>query len=701
MMMASIGAMGQVTTTDSLAAGVDTTLTMGEVTVTGARVIHKIDRQVVLPTQTMVKNSTNGYDLLKKLMIPTIRVDEVNQAITSSQGGVQIRINDVVAEKEDILSLQPDEVVRVVFINNPGLRYHEDGLAAVINYVVKRRYAGYVGGVSTMQALTTGFNNTNAYFKYNHKKSEFTLGYRFSYRDYDHQRSTDLSTYLQPDGVERHINYIGYDNTMAYNDHSLRLGYNLAEPDKYTLNIRFDFGWLNRPYYGGIQRVEESGKADLLQYNRNSSFNNKPSLDIYYSLNMPHNQTLALNAVGTYINTDYSHRQRVYLFDQSLEKTIEGDILNDYSYKSKGKKYSLITEAIYTKNLNNGIGVSGGVNYAVSRTDNKYWGAINNVNTLLNSNNLYGFAEMQGKLGWLNYKLGIGANYISIVQQEVGFHKWTFRPELSVSTNAVKNMSFRFVSRVRPVVPSLSSLNEIRQQSSALQANDGNAGLEPYNNYSQLLSVSWDISLLSFVTQGAYQHSPKVIMTSIIAQQQPDGSYLYIWRPENQKKYDHLQWYASLTIHAIKDVLDIQGETVYTSYKTRGNSYAHNFDNWQYYLSMDLTLGKWNANYAFGNARKSLWGETINGGENISNLTVAYKANNFKVGLGCLLLGYAQGFKYTRETNSQYYKSAGYTTIKDNGNMVYVTFSYNFSRGRKYNSGQRLLENSDNESGVR
>ena len=45
----------------------------------------------------------------------------------------------------------PDEVTKVEFINVPGLKYGDSNLDAVINYQVRRRYAGYVGGVSTMQ----------------------------------------------------------------------------------------------------------------------------------------------------------------------------------------------------------------------------------------------------------------------------------------------------------------------------------------------------------------------------------------------------------------------------------------------------------------------------------------------------------------------------------------------------------------------
>lgn len=678
----------------------DSVLTLKEVTVSGARIINKNDRQIVFPTQTIIKHSTNGYDLLKKMMLPAITVDETNQSISSSAGSVQIRINDVKAEKEDLLSLQPDEVLRVEYIDNPGARYNEDGLAAVINYIVKRRYAGYVGGISTMQAFTTGFNNSYAYFKYNHRKSEFSLTYSLNYRDYDKRHSDDYSTFLLPDGTERHINYIGFNHAMAYNDHGLRLGYNLAEPDKYTFNVRFKFGWSNAPYRENIQKVEETGQADLLQYNRNTEKGQFPSLDLYYSLNLPHKQALAFNAVGTYIGSGYKYCQREYLFNESLDKTIAGNALHDYSYQTDGKKYSLISEAVYTKELRKKTSLSGGFNYNVSRTDNKYTGEINNTNTVLNSNNLYAFAQLQGQLGIFNYQLGAGANYISIKQDKDGFHKWTFRPQATISANAVRNINIRYTSRIQPQIPSLASLSEIRRQSNTLVAHDGNASLKPYNVYDNALRITWNTSLINLYTEGRYRHMPSATMNSILPQQQEDGSYLYIWKPENQRKYDEWTWKTFITLHVIKDVLDLHGGLLYEKDLSRGLTYSHNYDYWLYRLIADLTLGNWNFCYDFGNSSKALWGEDIDGGENTSCLDITYKCNHFKLGLGCILLGYAQGYNYTHETNSRYYKNSGFTKIKNNGNMIYLIFSYNFSHGRKYNPGNRILDNEDRDNGI-
>lgn len=115
----------------------------------------------------------------------------------------------------------------------------------------------------------------------------------------------------------------------------------------------------------------------------------------------------------------------------------------------------------------------------------------------------------------------------------------------------------------------------------------------------------------------------------------------------------------------------------------------------------NLYLGKWSASADFYTAPKSFFGESMSGGEKGSSLNVSYRHKGLRLGLGTILLGHAQGFVYDNFTDSRYYKSSGYTQIKDNGNMIYFTLSYNFSHGRKYKAGQRKLNNSDNDNGIR
>lgn len=243
------------------------------VTVEAARVVEKVDRQIIFPTKEQVKTASNGYDLLDNLSLPTIIVNRAERKVLSLKGGdVQIRINDVKASMQDVLALQPDEVTKVEFINVPGLKYGDSNLDAVINYQVRRRYAGYVSGVSTMQGTKAGFNNSDGYFKYNVKKSEFSLNYSFSYRSVEERSYESLGTYHLPTGETLHRNYLGYDSPFLYTTNNVQLGYNLSEPDKYTLNVRLNFYNHNSPVRGMNQLYQESGKANqYLQNNRKNA----------------------------------------------------------------------------------------------------------------------------------------------------------------------------------------------------------------------------------------------------------------------------------------------------------------------------------------------------------------------------------------------------------------------------------------------
>lgn len=684
--------------TDSIE--VDTTYTLGEVTVNGMRVINKVDRQVLLPTSTMKKHSSNGYDLLNKMTLNGIITNPERQEIRSLRGGgVQVRINDIKANQQDITALRPDEVVRVEYIDNPGVRYSDGSIDAVINFVVKRRYAGYVGGLGTMQAFTTGFNNSNAYFKYNYKKSEFCIYYNFSYRGYDERKVDSENTYFFPDGTQRQRQYLGYNTDFMYTTNTVQLGYNLAEPDKYTLNVSLYYNQNNTPKYGYNQLAKETSMPDLYIYNKKSKKMYIPSLDIYWSLNLPKKQNITANVVGTYIGTDYNNLSRNYLFSQSPEQSMQADPVNDYSYSTTGRKYSLISEAIYTKNFNREVFSAGG-EYTVSHTDNAYKGAVN-TDAVLNSNNLYLFAQLQGKLGVFNYQVGLGANYLAIHQGNIGFNKWTLRPQLSLSTKITDNLFVRYSGRMSQLAPSLSQLTDVRNQSDELNASDGNTGLKPYTGYSNSLTVSWTRPLFNFQLYGSWYYAPDIIMTSYIPELQDDGTYLLISKPENQKSFSRKSLTAYFTLHAIRDILDISLYGDYSNYSSRGLAYSHNYDAWRWGGSANLMLGRWNVSASFYTAPKSYFAESMGKGENQSNLSVSYKYKDLKVGLGVLLLGYPQGYDYVGKTDSKYLQSTSHTYIKDNGNMVYFTLSYNFSHGRKYQTERKKLHNSDNDNGIR
>lgn len=670
------------------------------VTVEAARVVEKVDRQIIFPTKEQVKTASNGYDLLDNLSLPTIIVNRAERKVLSLKGGdVQIRINDVKASMQDVLALQPDEVTKVEFINVPGLKYGDSNLDAVINYQVRRRYAGYVSGVSTMQGTKTGFNNSDGYFKYNVKKSEFSINYSFSYRSVKERSNESLGTYHLPTGETLHRNYLGYDSPFLYTINNVQLGYNLSEPDKYTLNVRLNFFNYNSPVRGMNQLYQESGKANQYLQNNRKMLEQIPSLDIYYSLNMPHNQNLALNLVGTYIGTDYQYRMREYTFNKSPEESVKSAPLTDYSYDATGRKRSLIGEGTYSKNWKQ-MALSVGGQYNISHTDNIYVGS-SNADTELKYSNLYLFTQLQGQQKWFSYQVGVGATRSSIHQGENGYSKWLFRPQVTLQAKASDRLSFKWSSKITSDIPSLSDLSELRQYSNSFEARDGNSGLKPFTGYNNTLSASWNIPLMSVYLEGNWTYYDKPIATSILPEKREDGSYLFVSKPENQKSHDYKHLLLTPKVHLIKDHLDLNLMCEYQNVKTKGLDYSHEFNYFRYGAEIRYMTGNWNIGYGAYKVEKSFWGEKTNGGEPTSNLAVTYSYKNWQFGVLGLFVFYPHGCVYKDELFNKYVQQKNKVRLADQGNMLVFAASFNFNHGRRYHTGNRKLNNSDRDNGIR
>ena len=670
------------------------------VTVEAARVVEKVDRQIIFPTKEQVKTASNGYDLLDNLSLPTIIVNRAERKVLSLKGGdVQIRINDVKASMQDVLALQPDEVTKVEFINVPGLKYGDSNLDAVINYQVRRRYAGYVSGVSTMQGTKAGFNNSDGYFKYNVKKSEFSINYSFSYRSVEERSYESLGTYHLPTGETLHRNYLGYDSPFLYTTNNVQLGYNLSEPDKYTLNVRLNFYNHNSPVRGMNQLYQESGKANQYLQNNRKMLEQIPSLDIYYSLNMPHDQNLALNLVGTYIGTDYQYRMREYTFNKSPDESVKNAPLTDYSYDATGRKRSLIGEGTYSKSWKQ-MALSVGGQYNISHTDNIYVGS-SNADTELKYSNLYLFTQLQGQQKWFSYQVGVGATRSSIHQGENGYSKWLFRPQVTLQAKASDHLSFKWSSKITSDIPSLSDLSELRQYSNSFEARDGNSGLKPFTGYNNTLSASWNIPLMSVYLEGNWTYYDKPIATSILPEKREDGSYLFVSKPKNQKNHDYKHLLLTPEVHLIKDHLDLNLMCEYQNVKTKGLDYSHEFNYFSYGAEIRYMTGNWNIGYGAYKVEKSFWGENTNGGEPTSNLAVTYSYKNWQFGVLGLFVFYPHGCVYKDELFNKYVQQKNKVRLADQGNMLVFAASFNFSHGRRYHTGSRKLNNSDRDNGIR
>ena len=299
-----------------------------EVTIQGSKIVQRVDWQTIYPTRQQLESSTNGYSLLSKLTLPHLRIDPVMHTITalSNLGSVQVRINNIVASKEDLLALDMKAVQHIDYIDNPGVRYGE-GIAYVVNIIVKEPVSGYDIGADLTNTLTVVNGDETVYGKFNYGKSELGANYSLDYQNFKGKEYEEQATYELDSGEKRSILRQQSDGQNKSLNHNIQLTYSLSDSNyvfQSKLSARRD-----------IQPHRSWSKFDSFE-DHYASRTSSPALDLYFHRDFRGHQSLTANAVGTYIKTD------------SYAEHNEG---GNYAYDVTGKTYSLWTEAIYENRL--------------------------------------------------------------------------------------------------------------------------------------------------------------------------------------------------------------------------------------------------------------------------------------------------------------------------------------------------------------
>ena len=150
---------------------------LDEVVISGSNITQKVDRMVVVPTATAMKNSYNPYDLMLNLAIPHLKVDALGKGLEANGGSVQTRINGIVATSTEVAALLPKEIVRIEFIEKSrGERYGDSSPGRCGGHHCPA--AAKTGGLVNIQATNAPhmlFSEDNVVAKFNHNKSQWGI----------------------------------------------------------------------------------------------------------------------------------------------------------------------------------------------------------------------------------------------------------------------------------------------------------------------------------------------------------------------------------------------------------------------------------------------------------------------------------------------------------------------------------------------
>lgn len=662
----------------------DESVDLEGVTVTASATTNRSDRKIIFLSENQVKASTNGVDLLQQLMLPKLQINPLFNEVKLPGGGeIQYRINGAKVEIQDITALKPAEIIRIEFHDNPGLRY--GNAEVVLDYIVHRPETGGSFGINLGDAVTSEWGNNFFNGKINHKKSEFSLNYGISHRNFYNMWRDNEEKFTFEDGSTLHRKEIGEPGHLELYWQHLNGTYSFQDDNKmFNATLRyFTNDERHMDYKGMLYNVANPADA-VYMIDNSSSKSHRPALDLYYQQNLKNDQTLVFNVVGTYNYTDNTR-----FYQESRDELLLTDVNNNVT----GKKYSLIGEGIYEKKIGvNRIG--GGLKHTQSWSDNDYKNG-HNYTTEMDQSETFLYGEFKGKVQKLDYTLGVGVTRSYYGQEgDESYDYYTFNPRIVLHYALPGNSFIRLRGDINNSSPSLSNLSAVEQTIDSLQIQRGNPALKNYLKYRTELTYELQKGIFYGNLWSTYEYQPKAIMDE---KRLENGKIIQTW--DNQRNWQRAAGRLTLRVGPVKDIVTLSVTGGVNHYISNGNTYKHDYTNWYTSMQLNAMYKKFTAGFIMETNWNWFYGETMNGGENIHILMFGYKHKDLSLTAG-MFNPFIDNYKQQSENWSEYasYKKSNY--IKESSRMLIFQLTYNFSFGRTFKAGQKRLNNTDDDSGV-
>ena len=657
----------------------DSALTLQEVHVKAARIITRNDGYIYFPSAKVKEAATNGYSLLGRIGIPHIRIDEIRHTITAlnNLGSVQLQLNGAKASQTEIISLDPKTILRIHFIDNPGLRYGED-IAYVINIVTRRTQTGYSLGTDLTNALITYSGHNTVYTNITRRNSEWGLNYDFGYQDARGGQSEELADYLLNNGTHNIVSRTSQDTRMREFNNTVQLKYSLTDSLNNIFQARLSNAFSHSPT-DLTHILVDDGTSSYLSLQKNSALSFNPSLDLYLSRRLGSQRSLTANLVVTHINTDENHYNN------------EG---GPYEFAVHGNVWSLLSEAIYETKLKP-FTLSAGYKGLLKYTYNHYTGDVL-ATTPINNGSAYLYVEAQGKLSKLNYSAGIGTSFLGYHQNEHRYNFWLFRPKVTISYQPIAPLTLKYGFVVSPFVSRLAMISNTAIRQGSREWSVGSPDLKPSYRIENFIDATLTLPRLTTNLNVMYWTNRNCNMA--LYTRSADDRFYYTQK--NQKGIDMLYCTAYAQYQIIPDKLSCFAAGYLTHFANHGDNYEHRYTAFNYNIQATAYLGQWTISLTADNGWRAMEGETIirQGAQCVFNCS-------YRMGNCTLSLMWLNPFRnrvkeyYPELINRFLHRQYNYRST-DSGNQLSVSFVWRLQKGHRSRTITQTLNNRDTENGI-
>ncbi|MFC4665333.1 outer membrane beta-barrel protein [Falsiporphyromonas endometrii] len=658
--------------------------TLGEVTVSGS--LQKVNRHLLFPNKTQIKASQDIITLLNNLSLSGLSVDLINKAASIHGKPIRWMINGVPHSLQEVKNIKPESILRIDYSETPSMRELDRGYGGSINIILKDKTDG--GSVAThlQSALWVGFVNASASVDYHKSRSEFTVDYNSSYRNYPRWNKEVQQKYVGDD-FEIVRDEMPEDSPFKSIEHNVNLTYVYQSSNKrlYSATWRNTFGLQNTDVRN---KIVEVGK-NLFHRETKSKFRDyTPAIDLFMKNEFENGGSLEANIVGT-ISSGKSDRD---LIDKGNEAENRS-----YSNPAKTHYHSIIGELVYGKSIHRKAYLSLGLQDKYAYGSNKYLSPKYFLDELT-QNNLYLYGQLSGSLtSTLQYSLGTGAKVFYINDNSDSKSYFKNQSSLGIYYSPTSSFMLSFNGFFVPNLPSLSQLSSVVQQFDDLSVYTGNKDLKPSYSFTNFLYAGYRRGQFNSNLTLRFDYTTDPIFTEI-SYQPSKGYFLFQSSNGHYNRQYGAEW--KVTYQDIFNFLSLFGTIGFNRYESNVGDNPLHLNNLYWDVSSQMVYKDFVFSMFYAKSQKSLYNEIESYEGDRCGLTLMWNKGNWAVYTQMIYVGLKDGDSYFTTNHS---KVNPYTTtvkIPENGNMLTLGLVWNMDFGKQKNKINRSLRNSDSNESV-
>ncbi|MDR2126862.1 MAG: TonB-dependent receptor family protein [Prevotellaceae bacterium] len=431
------------------------------------------DRRIIYPTQQQLAITADGVTLLNAMKLPNLSAIPGSTEIKYwGQGDLKFYINDNEATATQIRNLSPKDIVRIEYIDRPGVEYNSTGKGLVLRYITKQFERGATNSISVDKVLNRNSGSADVESRINYKNSEFAVNYNVNYEKSKHFNLTKTDETFNLDNGVFHRNETTTEHNGSSVNNDIALAYIYSRPKKERFYIKAEYSTENTPSDNTTSILYNSGiRNDTTnKYNLSSQKDKTYKSAVYYRKHFGEKQFLTL--YSTYYST------RLNSLNNYKELNNTSTIINDITSNVDAKSQGLFAQALYSIVFSDNITFTTALLHQYTNSKNTYTdnnSSFSNVNRNITTS----YNQLSSSFGkfYLDFYLQLQRNHTNI-SNEYKYTRFELNPSISGRYVFNDRNYIGFDSYFSPNRPNIADLSEATRIIDEIQVRRGNPNLK-------------------------------------------------------------------------------------------------------------------------------------------------------------------------------------------------------------------------------